>query len=522
MKKLVYALIISFYILQIGYSQTGWNIISTPVSSPSSIWSLYFLNSLTGYLASNDYTETYSIMKTTNGGYNWITQVSGNDSKSPFAIHFVNESTGFIAGGDPWLMFSPGLIYRTTNAGNNWSVINMPETTVYRAITFTDINTGYIVGSFGYIRKTTDSGLSWMLLQSNTSTSLRSIFFTDMQTGYAVGFNGMIIKTSNGGFTWFMQNSNITETLYSVYFINAMTGFAAGDANQISTLIKTTNAGLDWSTLSLGINFRYLQTVYFIDANTGFVGGTWGSLLGGSAKTTNGGLNWFGQDIPPAGSLTKNIHFFNNLNGIATEFNNVIKTTNSGAGVPNAPSLQGAYIGGYKYRLSWNDNSLAEDGFKVEMKNNIDTNWVIRQVTEANIFSVTDSGFAIGPTYFFRNYAFNSYGNSNYSNVVSFSLVSILPTSSEVPDKFELSQNYPNPFNPVTKIKFNISGSSETQALLSVYDVLGKEVAVLVDQELQPGTYEADWDASAYPSGVYYYKLEGGNFSETKKMILLK
>jgi len=94
--------------------------------------------------------------------------------------------------------------------------------------------------------------------------------------------------------------------------------------------------------------------------------------------------------------------------------------------------------------------------------------------------------------------------------------------SNELPAQYSLSQNYPNPFNPVTKIKFDISGSSETQTLLSVYDVLGREVTVLVNQQLQPGTYEADWDASAYPSGVYFYKLEIGSFTDTKKMVLLK
>jgi hypothetical protein len=94
--------------------------------------------------------------------------------------------------------------------------------------------------------------------------------------------------------------------------------------------------------------------------------------------------------------------------------------------------------------------------------------------------------------------------------------------SNELPAQYSLSQNYPNPFNPVTKIKFDISGSSEKQTLLSVYDVLGREVTVLVNQQLQPGTYEADWDASAYPSGVYFYKLEIGSFTDTKKMVLMK
>ncbi|KXK54655.1 MAG: 5'-nucleotidase [Chlorobi bacterium OLB5] len=101
-------------------------------------------------------------------------------------------------------------------------------------------------------------------------------------------------------------------------------------------------------------------------------------------------------------------------------------------------------------------------------------------------------------------------------------LVGINQLSTEVPGNFELAQNYPNPFNPVTKIKFAISGTTVTQTFLSVFDALGREVSVLVNQQLQPGTYEADWDASAYPSGIYFYKLESGSFTETKKMVLIK
>jgi hypothetical protein len=100
--------------------------------------------------------------------------------------------------------------------------------------------------------------------------------------------------------------------------------------------------------------------------------------------------------------------------------------------------------------------------------------------------------------------------------------VGIQQISTEIPKTFSLSQNYPNPFNPATKITFSISGTSVAQTFLSVYDALGREVTNLVNQQLHPGIYEVSWDASAYPSGVYYYRLEAGSFSETKKMILLK
>ncbi len=99
-------------------------------------------------------------------------------------------------------------------------------------------------------------------------------------------------------------------------------------------------------------------------------------------------------------------------------------------------------------------------------------------------------------------------------------LVGITQINSEVPDKFQLSQNYPNPFNPVTNFGFRIADFGLVK--LTVFDAIGREIEVLVNQQLQPGTYEAIWDASAYPSGVYYYRLESGSYAETKKMVLLK
>lgn len=105
--------------------------------------------------------------------------------------------------------------------------------------------------------------------------------------------------------------------------------------------------------------------------------------------------------------------------------------------------------------------------------------------------------------------------------------ISVNNISSVVPDKYVLSQNYPNPFNPVTTIKYMIAenGKLKTEnglVVLKVYDVLGKEIATLVNEKQSPGTYEVSWDASAFPSGVYYYTLKTDNFTETKKMILIK
>lgn len=89
-------------------------------------------------------------------------------------------------------------------------------------------------------------------------------------------------------------------------------------------------------------------------------------------------------------------------------------------------------------------------------------------------------------------------------------------------------QNYPNPYNPTTKIKFSIAnvGDEDFRPLqtvkLIVYDILGREIETLVNEYLKPGNYEAEFNAKGFTSGVYYYRIESGNFSDTKKMILLK
>lgn len=106
------------------------------------------------------------------------------------------------------------------------------------------------------------------------------------------------------------------------------------------------------------------------------------------------------------------------------------------------------------------------------------------------------------------------------------SFTGILKTTSEIPERFELFHNYPNPFNPSTKIRFSIPADSRLcgndNVLLKVYDVLGREVQTLVNEQLQPGSYEVEFIGTEYSSGVYYYVLSTDSFSETKKMVLLK
>jgi hypothetical protein len=99
-------------------------------------------------------------------------------------------------------------------------------------------------------------------------------------------------------------------------------------------------------------------------------------------------------------------------------------------------------------------------------------------------------------------------------------LTAVEQTSTEVPSSFELKQNYPNPFNPATKINFSLPKSGNVK--LSVFDITGKVISTIVNSELSAGSYSADFDAAGLSSGIYFYRLETGNFVSTKKMTLVK
>ncbi|MBM4157466.1 MAG: T9SS type A sorting domain-containing protein [Ignavibacteria bacterium] len=107
-----------------------------------------------------------------------------------------------------------------------------------------------------------------------------------------------------------------------------------------------------------------------------------------------------------------------------------------------------------------------------------------------------------------------------FSQIDGGCLLTSIGNETEIPLEYKLSQNYPNPFNPLTKISFSIPKSDFVK--LAVYDILGKEVSVLVNERRNSGSYIIDFDASSLTSGVYFYKLTSGDFTDMKKMILLK
>jgi len=160
------------------------------------------------------------------------------------------------------------------------------------------------------------------------------------------------------------------------------------------------------------------------------------------------------------------------------------------------------------------------------------------QISTDETFSIVDSQFIVNVnqialpflesdrTYFWRVAAQGTEGTSHFSQIGKF----YLSTSTSIDEQdllsFYLSQNYPNPFNPSTKIKFIVPHGMEEGELTSliVYDLLGNEIAQLVNEAKDPGLYEVEFDSNTYKlsTGVYFYKLKVGTLSSIKKIVLIK
>lgn len=172
--------------------------------------------------------------------------------------------------------------------------------------------------------------------------------------------------------------------------------------------------------------------------------------------------------------------------------------------------------------LDWEDVPYA-DNYLLEIS--LSPSFQSTVITTRTYTSEYTVALSENTTYFWRVNATNGRGTSPWSLIWYFTTAIIIGTinDNEIPKEFGLYQNYPNPFNPVTKIKFNLPvNSSSDRVILSLYDVTGKLVKVLYNQNYKAGAYEIVVNLNSYPSGVYFYSLNAGDYKSTRKMILTK
>jgi photosystem II stability/assembly factor-like uncharacterized protein len=271
---------------------------------------------------------------------------------------------------------------------------------------------------------------------------------------------------------WFWQNPLPQgNALSGVSFTDARTGTAVGDGG---TIVRTTNGGASWTLQSSGFPYQ-LSGVSFTDANTGTAVGVAGTIL----RTTDGGASWTLQSSGTS-SWLRGVSFTD---------------ANTGTAVGDGSTIVHTTDGGASWKLQ--SSGRAYGLFNGEM---------------SHLFGVSFTDASTGT-------AVGDLGTILRTNTGGLTFVKEL-RSRDIAPQLALHQNYPNPFNPSTTIKYELPKASDIR--LSVYDILGREVYVLVNERREAGSYEVKFEAAGLSSGVYIYRLQAEDFVQAKKFVVLK
>lgn len=309
-----------------------------------------------------------------------------------------------------------------------------------------------------------------------------------------------------------------------------------------SGVFLSVNNGQNWVTNSVLDG----KTIFSLSANDNIIfAGTFGN---GVYRSSDYGLSWLQTSMQSQIVSSIVINGNNVFAGCKLFANGVFRSTNNGLNWTQTP-LNNIEV----YSLAISGNNIFAGAYGLYLSTNNGQNWALTSWNNAAIFSFAidgtkifagtyDSGVYLstnnGQNWIQRNEGWDSIiptvnalliaNNYIYAGTEGHSLwrrplsdfVGINNISTEIPLSYSLCQNYPNPFNPSTNIRYQVKNKEIVK--ISVFDMLGKEIETLVNEKQSPGTYEVSWNGSAYPSGVYYYKINSGDYSETRKMVLIK
>ncbi|MBI3123567.1 MAG: T9SS type A sorting domain-containing protein [Ignavibacteriales bacterium] len=505
--------------------------------------SIFFVDKLNGWILS-DYGSVYA---TLDGGINWALRCS-NCVSSAVGFWFFDRNNGRVFGADDytttdggktWKMFvntdnkfklvsfykslrgwaigNNGLLAYTTDGGATWQYLVKPKelTFLYRVF-FIDEKIGWIITS-AYLMKTTDGGLSWKKFLADRYT--RFLYFINEKEGVVIS-DAKFKNTSDGGETWVENKTLDNKTLLYDAFANGSNLWLYDI--QKERIFYSTDIGKSIAD-TISCPLKSLCRIFFLDRNIGWVIDNMGMI----AKTNDGGNTW--TILPKISNnggqvFVTSIYFKNENRGWITTTHGDITQT---------------YDGG----ISWNTEFLGQGkNLSSLLFSSPNIGWavggqgLIMKTTDGGIkwqeLSKTTSNELLNIFFVNGNTGWIVGNNSTILKTTNEGGTGINTTTGVIPTTFMLSQNYPNPFNPETTIEYTIPivdtkfASITSRVTLKVYDVLGREVATLVDEFKSAGNYKVVFNPASSiknpASGVYFYRLSAGGYNETRKMILLK
>lgn len=520
-------------------TNSGHNWDSVTIKTIGEIKSVFFLNTSTGYISGQGINlQSKNLFRTTTGGLSWDSLYKGAYFSK---LQFSDFNTGY------GLTGVTEMLQKTTNAGINWTSIEPPPELEIYSGDFSTYNTDNIItcGYGGTLGKSTNSGLNWVSCSQGFHGSLSGLTFFDAYTGIATGdkyrLGGVVLRTTNSGQQWYIAATD-SSILNAVTTCNQNTAYIA----EYGKILKTTNKGESFETRYTNIrtDWKYIS---FPSENTGYVVGEYGQI----AKTTDGGQSW--NNLNQYGA--SNICFSSNDTGFVMGVSGLIKTTNGGQSwgkistgyerhiTTNIKFIKGnlfllgfffyqqtttgAFLKSTDLGLSWKADSVSDEiisdislpaqniiylmGRNKVFKSTNDSGW-----TATNLFALGDHN-----SIFFINrdtgFAATTYGGILKTTTGGETIIVPPP---EIPAEYSLLQSYPNPFNTSCIIGYALP--ENTFVKIKIYDILGRLVTQLVNSDQEAGKYSVTFNASNFASGVYFYQIETPEFTQSKKMVLVK